>query len=148
VKVNNRQQLVLVKKARERFGSLEGKRVALLGLAYKPNTDDMREAASIVISNLLLEEGAVDVAYDPVAMDNAKKVLRKEVQYADTMEKVLSGSNCAMILTEWNEIKNFDLDKVNDFLKDPIIFDGRNCFTLDVTTEKGIEYHSVGRPVV
>jgi UDPglucose 6-dehydrogenase len=148
VKVNNRQQLVLVEKARERFGSLEGIRIALLGLAYKPNTDDMREAASIVVSDRLVEEGATVVAYDPVAIVNARKVLRKEVQYADTIEKALSGSNCAMILTEWNEIKNFDLDKVNDLLMDPIIFDGRNCFTLEATKEKGIEYHSVGRPLV
>jgi UDPglucose 6-dehydrogenase len=148
VKVNHRQQLKLVEIAKARFGSLKGKRVALLGLSYKPNTDDMREAASITISDHLIQEGATVIAYDPVAIENAKKYIKKEVQYADTIEEALSNADCAMILTEWNEIKNVDLDKVRKRMKEPIIMDGRNCFSLQAVKDKGIEYHSIGRPVV
>jgi UDPglucose 6-dehydrogenase len=146
VNVNNTQQLILVEKAKARFGSLKGKQIALLGLSYKPNTDDMREAASIVISERLVEEGATVVAYDPVAMENAKKVLREEVQYADSIEDSLQKADCAFILTEWDEIKNFDLAKANKRMKEPIIFDGRNCFSIEETVKNGVEYYSVGRP--
>jgi UDPglucose 6-dehydrogenase len=145
VKVNNRQQVVLVEKARERFGSLEGIRIALLGLSYKPNTDDMRESASVVIADCLVEEGASVVAYDPVAMDNARALLRQEVQYADSIEDALQDADCAFILTEWDEIKNIDLAKANKRMKESIIFDGRNCFLLEEVVKNGIEYHSIGR---
>jgi UDPglucose 6-dehydrogenase len=148
IKVNNQQQLLLVKKAKERFGSLSGKRVAILGLAYKPNTDDMREAASIVISNELVKEGATVVAYDPVAMENATSSLREEVLYADTIEDALIDADCAFILTEWDEIKELNLAEVSNLMKQPVIFDGRNCFSLEEAKENNVEYHSIGRPVI
>lgn len=137
-----------MKKAKERFGSLTEKRVALLGLTYKLNTDDMREAASIVISNELVKEGVTVVAYDPIAMEKAKSYLRKEVQYADTIEDTLTGADCAFILTEWDEIKEFNLAKVRILMTQPIIFDGRNCFSLEDAKENNVEYHSIGRSVV
>ncbi len=148
INVNNNQQALLVDKARQRLGSLEGKRIALLGLAFKPNTDDMREAASIVISDGLLQEGAEVIAYDPIANENAKHVLSDEVQFASSINEALTEANLALIITEWREIIEIDFNNVRRLMIDPIIIDGRNCLSLDMVKDKGIEYHSVGRPAV
>lgn len=148
IEVNNRQPTLLVQKAKERFGSLQGKRVALLGLAFKPNTDDMREAASITIANMLREEGAQICAYDPIAIENAKRVLPPEVCFVKSLEAAFNQADVAMIATEWKEIKELDLSNVRKWMKTPIIFDGRNCFSLDDIRRSEIEYHSVGRPPI
>lgn len=148
IKVNNKQQLVLVKKAKKRFGNLSGKRVALLGLAFKPNTDDIREAASIVISNELISEGAEVVAYDPVAIENARKVLPKEVIYVENIEDALKDAELAFIITEWAQIKELDLNLFIKKMKSPIIFDGRNCYSLKDVEKYPIEYHSIGRKTI
>lgn len=148
IRVNNRQQALLVHKALERFGSLRGMKIALLGLAFKPNTDDMREAASIVVSNKLLEEGAEVVAYDPVAMDNAKRVLDPRVRFADSVEEVLAGADAAFLLTEWPEFQELSFDVFVRLMKEPVLFDGRNCFSLEYVRNYPVEYHSVGRPSV
>lgn len=131
IKVNNKQQLKLVEKARSRFGSLRGKKVALLGLAFKPNTDDMREAASIVIVRELLKDGALVTAYDPVAVENAKRIIGDEVVYASSVEEALTDADLAMIVTEWEEIKQLPLDLYAKYMKTPIVFDGRNCYPHD-----------------
>ncbi|AWO74556.1 MULTISPECIES: UDP-glucose dehydrogenase family protein [Geobacillus] len=144
IKVNNKQQLKLVEKARSRFGSLRGKKVALLGLAFKPNTDDMREAASIVIARELLREGASVVVYDPVAMENAKRIIGDEVVYASSVEEALTDADLAMIVTEWEEIKQLPLDLYAKYMKTPIVFDGRNCYPLEEVKKHAIEYHSIG----
>lgn len=148
IRVNQHQQALLVEKALAKFGSLEGKKVALLGLAFKPNTDDMREAASIVVSEALVEQGAQVVGYDPIASDNAKKVLDAEVCYADTVEAALEGADAAFVLTEWPQIQEIALSKVADLMQEPVLFDGRNCFDLDEVRPFDVEYHSIGRPVV
>lgn len=148
IRVNNRQQALLVHKALERFGSLRGMKIALLGLAFKPNTDDMREAASIVVSNKLLEEGAEVVAYDPVAMDNARRVLDPRVRFADSVEEVLAGADAAFLLTEWPEFQELSFDVFVRLMKEPVLFDGRNCFSLEYVRNYPVEYHSVGRPSV
>ncbi|ADI28212.1 UDP-glucose/GDP-mannose dehydrogenase family protein [Geobacillus sp. C56-T3] len=148
IKVNNKQQLKLVEKARSRFGSLQGKKVALLGLAFKPNTDDMREAASIVIARELLREGASVAAYDPVAMENAKRIIGDEVVYASSVEEALTGADLAMIITEWEEIKQLPLELYAKCMKTPIVFDGRNCYLLEEVKKHSIEYHSIGRESV
>ncbi|MBE2914286.1 nucleotide sugar dehydrogenase [Anoxybacillus flavithermus] len=148
IKVNNKQQLKLVEKARSRFGSLQGKKVALLGLAFKPNTDDMREAASIVIARELLREGASVAAYDPVAMENAKRIIGDEVVYASSVEEALTGADLAMIITEWEEIKQLPLELYAKCMKTPIVFDGRNCYPLEEVKKHAIEYHSIGRESV
>ncbi len=127
------------------MASVQGKRIAVLGLAFKPNTDDMREAASILITNELIKEGAQVVAYDPIATEKAKVLLHPDVRYADTVEEALEDSEAALILTEWGEIRNMDLQWVRK-MKRPLIIDGRNCFALDVMQENEIEYYSVGRP--
>jgi UDPglucose 6-dehydrogenase len=147
IQVNNEQQRLLVKKAKERFGSLKGKRVALLGLAFKPNTDDMREAASIVLSKELIEEGAEVVGYDPIAIPNAKRVMPQEVQFTDSIQAALEGADLAFIVTEWEEIKKLPISEYVKWMKQPYIFDGRNCYDLQEVKQYSVEYHSVGRPV-
>lgn len=145
VRVNQKQQALLFDKLNDRFDSLEGKRIAVLGLAFKPNTDDMREAASIVVTNNLISHGAEVVGYDPVAVENAKTLLSNEMVYSGSVEEAVEGADVALILTEWDEVKHVDLD-VFKAMKYPLVIDGRNCFSLDEMKEVGIEYHSVGRP--
>ncbi|BCB05763.1 UDP-glucose dehydrogenase family protein [Bacillus sp. KH172YL63] len=146
IEVNNKQQHRLIEKAMKRFGRLEGMNVALLGLAFKPNTDDMREAASIVISSELVKQGATIKGYDPIAKETAKKVLPSQVTITETLDETIKDADIIMILTDWQEIKEMDLSKIADSPNKPVIFDGRNCFSLDHVAEFGIEYHSIGRP--
>lgn len=148
IKVNNNQQSILVDRAKERFGTLTGKKVALLGLSFKPNTDDMREAASIVISKRLVHEGAEIIAYDPIAKNNAKKVLPIEVEYAETIAEALLNADMVFILTDWSEIKDVNLEVYTREMKSPVIFDGRNCYDLSTLENYSIEYHSIGRKSV
>lgn len=145
IKVNNNQQETLVRKVKKRLENLKGKKIAILGLAFKPNTDDMREAASIVITEMLINEGALIYAYDKVAMNNAKKYLNPKVNYADSIKEAIYGADCVIILTDWDEIKEFDLSYYKKTMNTPIVFDGRNCYSLNAATEKEIEYHSIGR---
>ncbi len=121
IEVNNKQQRKLIEKAKKRFGHLRGKKIALLGLSFKPNTDDMREAASLVVTRELVAEQATVVAYDPIAMNKAKRVLPKEVIYADRVEQVLERADAAMILTEWDEFRQLDLSVYVKQMKTPII---------------------------
>lgn len=146
IEVNNHQQLLLVKKAEEYYGSLKGKRIAMLGLAFKPNTDDMREAASIVTAETLLLAGAKVIAYDPIAIENAKKVLPKAVEYENSVEEALHGADAVFIMTEWEEIKNTPLSIYQNFLNDKVVFDGRNCYDLNEVSKENLDYYSVGRP--
>lgn len=145
IEINDRQKTALVKKAKERFGSLKGKRVALLGLAFKPNTDDMREAASISISKRLLEEGAEIIAYDPIAIENAKKVLPPEVQFVEQIEDAIKKADVVFIVTEWEEIVNKALILSSLFMEKPILFDGRNCYTEEEIKQYPVEYIAIGR---
>src|SRR5699024_10199674 len=139
---------LIVDKVKERFDSLEGKKIAVLGLAFKPNTDDLREAPSISVTARLGEEGAEVHTYDPAAMDNAKNILSDQVNYAEGIKAAVTGADIAIILTEWQEIKAFPLDDYKNFMNEPVIFDGRNCFTLKEAENSGVEYHSIGRPSV
>ncbi|MEH7274742.1 UDP-glucose dehydrogenase family protein [Neobacillus vireti] len=148
IEVNNNQQSMLIEKVSNRLGTLENKTVAMLGLAFKPNTDDMREAASIVLAEKFVKLGAKVVAYDPIAMENAKYYLPMEVIYSSSYKQALAGADVAIIVTEWDEFKEIDLTILKDLLKEPILFDGRNCFTLEQAKEAEIEYHSIGRPSV
>ncbi|WP_422123950.1 UDP-glucose dehydrogenase family protein [Planococcus sp. X10-3] len=148
IEVNNKQQVLLVDKAKKYYGSLKGKRIAMLGLAFKPNTDDMREAASIITAESLILAGAEVIAYDPIAMENAKKYLPEAVEYTNSIEEALRGANTAFIMTEWEEIKNKPLSIYSELLKDGVIFDGRNCYSLNQTANEDIDYYSIGRPPV
>ncbi len=145
VEVNKIQKSILIKKAISRFGNLNGKKVALLGLAFKPNTDDVREAPSITIASELLSEGAQVIAYDPIAIENAKLMLPSKVQYTTSIYETFQNADMAFILTEWEEFKKLDLSKVKKLMSKPVLFDGRNCFDLNKIKDEGIEYYSIGR---
>ncbi|UQD53441.1 UDP-glucose 6-dehydrogenase [Bacillus methanolicus] len=148
INVNNKQQVRLVELALERFISLRGKKVAMLGLAFKPNTDDMREAASIVMAERLMKEGATVGAYDPIAIENAKKFIGDKITYVETIESALDQADAAFIVTEWDQIKNLPLDTFAKLMKEPVVFDGRNCYKLEEVKKHSIEYYSIGRPSI
>lgn len=147
IEINQEQQKLLVSKALKRFGDIKGRKFAMLGLAFKPETDDMREAPSIKIARELVEHGAFVTAYDPVAINNARKVIGNEIEYASSAFEAIADADALMIVTEWNEFKNIDLRKALNEMKQPIIFDGRNCFKEEQLKDiKNIEYYPVGKP--
>jgi len=155
--VNHRQKHVLGKKITERFGeNLEGRHFALWGLAFKPNTDDMREAPSRVLLRQLIEHGATVAVYDPVAMDEAKRVLAldfadgsmERIRFCDSPMDALRDADALAIVTEWKAFRSPDFDQVKSLLKAPVIFDGRNLFEPDTMADVGFEYHGVGRSVL
>jgi UDPglucose 6-dehydrogenase len=148
---NERQKHVLVDKIVARFGqNLSGRRFALWGLAFKPNTDDMREAPSRVIIEELTRRGAAVRAYDPVAMEEAARVLEGTpgLHLASSQNDALTGADALVVVTEWKEFRNPDFDAIKAALKQPLIFDGRNIFEPALMREYGIEYSGIGRPAV
>lgn len=144
IDINTRQKSGFVKKIEDELWIIKDKTVAVLGLAFKPNTDDMRFAPSIDIINQLQAEGAKIKAYDPQAVSRAKAVL-KDVVYCKTPYDAAKDADCLAILTEWDEIKNIDLDKIKKLLNHPIIIDGRNIFEPKKMEKKGFIYKSIGR---
>lgn len=147
IHVNNKQQNKLVDQMKERFDTLLRKRVTVLGLSFKPGTDDLREAASLVIIDRLLREGASITAYDPIAMPRAKEYF-PAVTFASNVEEALSESEVAIIVTEWDDFKELPLHYYEDLMDEAIVFDGRNCYDLEQVKKHHIEYYSVGRPVI
>lgn len=148
-KVNRTQKQRILDKIRIRFGEhLDGKRFALWGLAFKPNTDDMREAPSRVVINGLLARGASVCVYDPAAMEEAKRVLagEKGINYAKTPVDALDGADALIIVTEWKEFRSPDFTDMKSRLKQPVVIDGRNLYDPRVLQDAGIEYLSIGRP--
>jgi UDPglucose 6-dehydrogenase len=145
--VNAEQKRVLAKKIIKRFGKLAGKRIAIWGLAFKPNTDDMREAPSRVLIEELLANGATVSAYDPVAMPAAKIALAdlKGVAYAGSPLAALEGADALAVVTEWKEFRSPDFQAIREHLKTPVIFDGRNLYDPEDMERAGLEYHPVGR---
>ncbi|MFS0559905.1 UDP-glucose/GDP-mannose dehydrogenase family protein [Terribacillus sp. 179-K 1B1 HS] len=149
INVNNKQQQIPVDIAQMVVrGGLEGKKVAMLGLAFKPNTDDMRESASIVLAQKLTELGANISAYDPIAIENAKRLLPETVHYAANTEEALQDADVAIIVTEWDEFKDLPLTVFEKQMKQPIVIDGRNCYPLSYVETANIDYYSIGRPSV
>lgn len=148
IQVNNKQRSLLLRKAKKKFGNLAGKTVAILGLAFKPNTDDMREAASIVIAQELISMGVVIKAYDPVAINNAKQFLPPEVEYMSSIDETIQDADVAFIITEWDEIKKYPLSNYIRLMKEANIFDGRNCYDLNEVKKFELYYSSIGRPEV
>ncbi|WP_019918168.1 UDP-glucose dehydrogenase family protein [Methyloversatilis discipulorum] len=145
---NDVQKMVLVDKIVAKFGEdLSGRRFALWGLAFKPNTDDMREAPSRVIINELFRRGATVTAYDPVAMAETKRIYGDEsrLTLADKPMDALEGADALVIVTEWKEFRSPDFERIKGALKQPVIFDGRNLYEPDVPRAAGIEYSAIGR---
>ncbi|MFS0669050.1 UDP-glucose/GDP-mannose dehydrogenase family protein [Peribacillus frigoritolerans] len=149
VAINDFQQELLVTKAINRLGDLKGKKVAMLGLAFKPETDDMREAPSIKIARSLTKLGAEVVAYDPVAVDNAKNILGDTIRFASTVREAAVNADAVFIVTEWKEFRLLDLKTLMTTMRRPIVFDGRNCLEEDrIRACKKIEYYPIGRPAI
>ncbi|MBS5924683.1 MAG: UDP-glucose/GDP-mannose dehydrogenase family protein [Clostridium perfringens] len=148
IEVNQNQKLKMFREAKKRFGDLKGKKVAVLGLTFKPGTDDLREAPSIVNVRRLLDEGAEIVAYDPVGIENFKKLYPTEIEYVDNLGEALKDADMAFLFTEWKEIKGIELSVYETLMKTPIIFDGRNCYEIKDVEKSSVEYHSVGRKVI
>lgn len=148
--VNERQKQVLGDKILARFGTeLSGKRIALWGLAFKPGTDDMREAPSRVLIARLIAAGAEVTAYDPVAMAEARRAMPGQagLRYADSAVAALEGADALAIVTEWKEFRSPDFDAIRTTLRTPLVFDGRNLFEPALMKQLGIEYHAIGRPI-
>jgi len=147
-RVNTHQKTVLIDKIVRRFGNdLAGRRFALWGLAFKPNTDDMREAPSRVLIAELLERGASVVAYDPVAMDEARRAIGETpgLSYADKAMAALADADALVIATEWKEFRSPDFAAIKAALRQPVVFDGRNMYAPELPEQAGIEYHAIGR---
>jgi UDPglucose 6-dehydrogenase len=148
-KINKVQKMKIVKKVLEYFNNdIKGKCFAVWGLAFKPNTDDMREAPSITIINHLLQYGASVSAYDPAAIETSKFYFKNKIKYAENEYAVINNADALLILTEWNEFRNPDFDYLKKHLKSPVIFDGRNIFTIEKMEELGFNYFSIGRKPV
>lgn len=146
--VNDLQKYVLSKKIKKQFGdNLRGKHFALWGLAFKPNTDDMREASSRVLISELINAGATITAYDPVAMDEAKRIFKdeKHLFFVDTQDDALKNADALIIVTEWTEFRSPDFSLIKSSLRAPFIFDGRNLYDPKVVRALGFEYFPIGR---
>ncbi len=145
-RVNSRQkQIVFQKLAHHYKGALKGKTIAIWGLSFKPNTDDMREAPSLVVIEKLLDAGASVVAYDPVAMVEAKKYIGGSIRYADSPYHALDGADALLLLTEWNEFRFLDFDELKKRMNQPVIVDGRNIYDAAQIKENGINYYCIGQ---
>lgn len=144
--INQRQRKLFINKILKRFGQdLKGKTFAVWGLSFKPKTNDMREAPSVTIINSLLEHGAKIVAFDPKAMESAKEIFGNKINYAKSAYDALKDTDAMLLLTEWNEFRNPDFDKIKSLLKNPIIFDGRNQYDKKQMKELGFEYFCIGK---
>ena len=146
MRVNEDQKTVLFPKMRSFFrGDLKGKKVAIWGLAFKPDTDDIREAPALYMIDALIKEGAEVIAYDPEAINNVKALKGDKIAYATDEYAVLQDADALLICTEWGIFRNPDFDRMKTLMKDAVIFDGRNLFELDEMTERGFYYSSIGR---
>lgn len=145
VDVNTAQKTKLFKKASDRLITFNGLKVAVLGLTFKPGTDDLREAPSLDNVELLLKQGAKIYAYDPVGIDNFKKKYPDQIVYVSNAEDALKDANVCFIFTEWNEIKAIKPKIYKELMKTPLVYDGRNIYDLDDMKKAGVEYYSIGR---
>ena len=149
MQVNQKQKLHLVSKIKKYFNNnLKDKKIALWGLAFKPNTDDIREAPALEIIDALLNEGVTVAAYDPEAMNNVKQLLGEKIIFSGNQYDCLKDADALVIATEWNEFRTPDFLKIVSNLKRKVIFDGRNLFDVNAIRELGFYYESIGRPVV
>lgn len=145
VDVNTNQKVKLYKKACDRLITFNGLKVAVLGLTFKPGTDDLREAPSLDNVELLLKQGAKIYAYDPIGEDNFKKKYPNEIIYVNNPEDALKDANVCFIFTEWNEIKGIKPSTYSKLMKTPLVYDGRNIYDLNKMKESNVEYYSIGR---
>ena len=143
--INYDQRKRFVTKLRHLLGGLRGKTVGLLGLSFKPNTDDMRDAPSVEIVNLLRYEGAGVQAYDPVAMENAKRILGEEITYCEDPYQVARDADALLLVSEWNEFKQLNMERVKELMQEPVLLDGRNIYDPARMKRLGFTYRGMGR---
>lgn len=149
MKVNEQQKTILFPKINNYFrGNLEGKRIALWGLAFKPDTDDIREAPALYMIDALTKAGAEVIAFDPEAMENVRNLIGDKIHYGTNEYEILKGADALVICTEWGIFRNPDFSQLKNLLNDGVIFDGRNLYDLEEMTEKGFYYASIGRNLV
>jgi UDPglucose 6-dehydrogenase len=148
--VNDRQKKRIFEKIIDHYGDVTGKTFAVWGLAFKPKTDDMREASSRVLMESLWDAGASVRAYDPEAMDEARRIYgdRADLTLCDTAHAALEGADALAIITEWQEFRSPNFDGITDALTDPVIFDGRNIYDPEMLKLHGITYYAIGRSSV
>jgi UDPglucose 6-dehydrogenase len=144
--VNEGQKRLLVTKMEDYFKSLKGKRIAVWGLAFKPKTDDMREAPAVPLIQGLLAAGASVHAYDPEALKVAKGIFGSKIQYAENSYAALTGADALAVVTEWNEFREPDFSRMRKLMRQPLIFDGRNIYNPESLRALGFTYISMGRP--
>ena len=144
---NERQKQVLIKKIRLALGDdLRKRRIAVWGLAFKAGTDDMRESPALTLISGLLEEGVTICAHDPAAMEHARALIGNRIDYAETNYEALANADALVVVTDWNEYRHPDFERVKRTLKQPVIVDGRNLYDVEKMRELGVKYHSIGRP--
>ena len=154
IDVNKDQKTILFKKACRRLITFNGLKVAVLGLTFKPGTDDLREAPSLDNVPLLLEQGADICAYDPVGTDNFKRKFpegkngKGTIKYVDNVKDALESANVCFIFTDWNEIKALKPIDYKELMKNPLLYDGRNIYNVNEMEAAGVKYYSIGRPSV
>jgi UDPglucose 6-dehydrogenase len=146
--VNKNQKVILVSEIEKFFGDLADKKIALWGLAFKANTDDIREASSLDNIKILLKKGAKITAYDAIAEENVKRILGDKISYAPDMYSALQDADCLLIATEWSEFKNPNFDLMASKMNQKVIFDGRNMFALEQVEDSGFHYKSIGRRTI
>jgi UDPglucose 6-dehydrogenase len=146
IDINNSQKTILIPKILRHFNNdLAGKKIAVWGLAFKPETDDIREAPSIYLMNALLEKGANLSVFDPEAMPNIEKQFGDKLTYAESMYSALENADALLICTEWSIFRTPNYEKMKQLLQDPVIFDGRNLYNLEDMEAEKITYFSIGR---
>jgi UDPglucose 6-dehydrogenase len=146
VEVNRRQKSLMVAKAKAALGSLKGRRVAVLGLTFKPNTDDIREAPALDIMAGLLRAGASITAYDPMGMPHVRRLpIGRRITFAEDAYSALKGADCAMLVTEWNEFRTLDLKRVKGLLRRPVLLDLRNIYDAEEARAAKLQYVGVGQ---
>lgn len=148
IEVNENQKLKLIKKARKYYENFEGLNIAVLGLTFKPETDDLREAPSLVNIPILLEEGANIKVWDKVGTNNLKKAFQNEVEYCTNIEETIKNADLCLIFTEWEEIKKMDITNYTSLMKKPVIIDGRNCYSIERMENLPVIYDSIGRKTI
>ena len=148
IEVNENQKFKLVKKAKKYYNDFLFLNIAVLGCTFKPGTDDLREAPSLVNVPLFIEDGAKVRVWDPVGVENFKKRIPEKIEYCGSIEEAIAGADLCLILTEWDEVKNFEVKKFEKLMKCPIILDGRNCYRLEQFENTRITYDSIGRKTV
>jgi UDPglucose 6-dehydrogenase len=147
--VNESQKERLFQKLRQALGDhLEGKRIAIWGLAFKPNTDDMRESPALTLIDQLTAACAQVVVHDPAAMEEGKRRLGSAVEFADSSYSAIEGADALVVVTDWNEYRHPDFDRMKESLRSPVVIDGRNLYALDRMQKLGFTYHSIGRASV